>query len=275
MEGWIKLHRKIEKHWIWSNPLFIKAWVYVLFRANYKDNTILIGTKTRTAEVGTFYTSINNFGKATGLSFQQTRDFWSLLEENKMITKKGTKNGTKITVCNYVDYQVLEQDDNKIITRSQQDNNKGEESKEESKENKESKNPPKSPQGEIPDEGKKNEEHTPEKKEKSKSVKFPADFNYPKFRMVWFDEWIPYRKERKLVSSVSAQQRNMATLHRLSRGSTTLAIRIIRQSIDQNWNGLFSLKGYDGYTQGNAAKRGIHDKDPESITIKIDRNANK
>lgn len=239
MDGWIKLHRRIEKHWIWSNPLFVKAWVYCLFRANYDDNKVLLGNKVYKVERGTFYTSIGNFGKATGLSTQQTRDFWKLLEDDEMITRKGTRKGTKISVCNYVDYQVLQQDNNKITTRSQQDHNKGKEYKEE-KEGKE--NPPISPQGDSLE-----KEYFP----------VPDELNTEMFRAVWFDEWIPYRKEQRYKNpgyQPKGLKGALTGLKNISNGNPNTAIKIIRQSIAQNYQGLFPLKQNSNSKRKGAAK---------------------
>jgi len=130
MSGWIKLHRDIEKHWIWSNPQYLQGWIYCIIRANYEENKVLIGTKIEVAEPGSFFTSIGKFSIATGLSIQQTRTFWDLLEDDTMINKKATSKRTKITICNYDKYQVKQQTNNKPITNEQQTNNNGEEREE-------------------------------------------------------------------------------------------------------------------------------------------------
>ena len=36
MNGWISLHKKIRKHWLWDNPIYFRAWVDMLMMANYK-----------------------------------------------------------------------------------------------------------------------------------------------------------------------------------------------------------------------------------------------
>ena len=106
MEGWIKLQRKIEKHWIWKNPVYFKAWAYCLIRANYEENKVLIGTEIEVAEPGAFFTSIAKFSESTNLTPKQTRRFWSRLEGDLMVSLNRTHKRTKITVCNYEQYQV-------------------------------------------------------------------------------------------------------------------------------------------------------------------------
>ena len=131
MSGWIKLHRDIEKHWIWSDPKYFQAWAYCLIRANYEENKVLIGTKIEVAEPGSFFTSIGKFSIATGLTIKQTRLFWELLEKDNMISKNATSKRTKITVCNYVDYQVTGQTKDKQRANKGQTKGNGEEGKEE------------------------------------------------------------------------------------------------------------------------------------------------
>ena len=115
---------------MWKNPLYIKAWIYCLYRANYKETKVLIGSKLNVAEVGTFFTSIHNFSEATGLSPKQTRTLWGLLENDKMLVRKATNNATKLTVCNYAQYQVTGQTEDKQKTNEGQTKGNGERSKE-------------------------------------------------------------------------------------------------------------------------------------------------
>lgn len=124
MEGWIKLHRRLIKHWIWNNDKYLKAWVYCLFRANHQSNTILIGSTLIELKPGEFITSIGNFSNDVNMTPQMVRTFWGLLEMDKMINKESTSKSTKITICNYDGYQHEQQDNNKPITNQQQTNNK-------------------------------------------------------------------------------------------------------------------------------------------------------
>jgi len=134
MEGWIKLNRKLISHWIWENDRYFKAWIYCLFRANFTDNKVLIGSELNELKVGEFITSINHFARDTGLSEQGVRTFWKLLENDQMINKQSTSKSTKITVCNYKHYQYRQQTNNaqtnKQTTNKQQTNNNSKEYKE-------------------------------------------------------------------------------------------------------------------------------------------------
>lgn len=124
MQGWVKLHRKLMKHWIWKNDQYFKAWIYCLFRANHESNKVLIGSELETVNRSEFITSIGNFAKDTGMTTQGVRTFWNLLETDQMIVKKSTSKSTKLTICNYDNYQVEQQTNNKPITNQQQTDNK-------------------------------------------------------------------------------------------------------------------------------------------------------
>jgi hypothetical protein len=119
MEGWIKLHRKLLKHWIWQNDKYLKAWVYCLFRANHTNTKVLIGAKLIELKPGEFITSRGNFAKDTEMTEQAVRTFWSLLEADEMITKQSTSNSTKLSICNYDSYQHQQPTDNHQTTNEQ------------------------------------------------------------------------------------------------------------------------------------------------------------
>lgn len=124
MEGWIKLHRKLEE-WEWSsNPIILALFIHLLLRANYEEKKwqgILI-------PVGSFITSIANLSVIVGVSQQQMRTALKKLESTGEIAMKSTNRFTMITICKYDSYQSKEdteqQTDNKRITNKQQTNNK-------------------------------------------------------------------------------------------------------------------------------------------------------
>lgn len=108
MEGWISINRRIEKHWIWRNPLYFRAWIYCIMRANHTDTKIEINGQLIHLKRGEFITSRYNFSADTGMTERQTRTFWKLLEKDQMVVKnvkKATKQWTKLIVCNYEHYQ--------------------------------------------------------------------------------------------------------------------------------------------------------------------------
>jgi len=123
-EGWLKLHRKILKHWIWSDAYYLRAWIYCLLRANHEKKRVMIKGQITDINRGEFVTSLHKFSKETELSVQQVRTFFKLLQKDKMISKNPTKKVTKLTICNYDSYndvqQGEQQSDNKHPTHHQQ-----------------------------------------------------------------------------------------------------------------------------------------------------------
>ena len=71
-------------------------------------------------------------------------------------------------------------------------------------------------------------------------VKLP--FDSEAFLISW-NEWIQYRKERKIPKYVpTGLKRTFANLVKISGNNEAIAIAIIAQSIEQNYQGLFPLK---------------------------------
>lgn len=75
-----------------------------------------------------------------------------------------------------------------------------------------------------------------------KNIEPQPPFKEPEFIQKW-EEWMQYRKERKLPKYVpSGLTKTWANLYNISSGDISIACAIIDQSISQNWQGLFQLK---------------------------------
>lgn len=122
--GWVKIHRKIMSHWIWSNDSYYKWWSYMLFRANHEETKILIGSSIEICREGEFITSINHLCRDLKTTPAKIRTFISLLENDSMIVKNSTSIMTKITICNYESYQSGQQTNRKPIANQSQTDNK-------------------------------------------------------------------------------------------------------------------------------------------------------
>lgn len=118
--GYVKVHRALFKHWIYARADYFKAWVWLIGNANWETKKALIGSRLTTIKRGEIITSIGNFAKGSGLSENQVRLFWDLLEQDKMIIRKSTSKSTKITIRNYDRYQEVPQTDHKQITNKSQ-----------------------------------------------------------------------------------------------------------------------------------------------------------
>jgi hypothetical protein len=258
MEGWIKIHRKILNSWIWKEKKYFNAWIYCLLRANYEDTTVQIGKKTMSVPRGSFITSIRKFSVQTGLTERETRTFFKRMKSDTVIDTKSAHQMTQVIICKYDDYQDERHSERHSLRHSerQQIKNKKEEK---------NKNPPI-----VPPRGDLNEESP----ENIFSRSVPENLDTPKFKVVWFEEWIPYRKEQKYKNPGYKERGLQAALSKLdkdSNGDPSKAIQIIRQSIALNYQGLFPIKGNGSWKPvgSRGAKKGKWDSyESEKVTIR-------
>jgi hypothetical protein len=73
---------------------------------------------------------------------------------------------------------------------------------------------------------------------KVENLPLPPPLDCPTFREIWA-RWIEYRKEIRHVLTVSTAE---AQLHKLAQAGAEVAGKIIEQSVEQGWQGLFPLK---------------------------------
>lgn len=108
MIGYIKLHRKFV-----NNPIFASkekatrrdAWINLLMRANWQDNRIMFDGNMIDVERGSFISSEVKLAEEWLWSRTKTRKFLRVLEQEGMLTKKRTGNGTTFSIANYREYQ--------------------------------------------------------------------------------------------------------------------------------------------------------------------------
>ena len=105
MEGWIKVYRDIQEHWIWQDSQKLKWWLDIIMMANIKDNKMLKGNGLVTIKRGTFHTSEVSLSTRWNVSRKTVTAFLGLLVEDGMITLQKDRNGTTIEVLNYKAYQ--------------------------------------------------------------------------------------------------------------------------------------------------------------------------
>ena len=122
MEGWISLHRKIlenpilNRSRIYSN---FEAWIWLLLKANHKDNKFMLGTELVKVEKGSMITSQKKLCKQFRWGSTKLRNFLKVLQKDKMLLLKTNTQSTQITICNYRTYQDS-QTANKLQTNHKQ-----------------------------------------------------------------------------------------------------------------------------------------------------------
>jgi DNA-binding transcriptional regulator YhcF (GntR family) len=111
MQGWIKLHREIKSNWLYQEKrIFSKfeAWVDLLLEVNHKDNKVLLGNELVDVKRGQTITSIRQLSARWGWSNTKIKQFFSLLQDDGMVSVKSDTKKTVITVEKYEFYQCME-----------------------------------------------------------------------------------------------------------------------------------------------------------------------
>lgn len=105
MSGWIKIHRKIEDHWLYKNSQYLHWWIDILLCANYEDRKVLIKGKLMQCNRGETLYSFDTWAKRWNVNKSAVRRFLQMLETDEMIVLKSETVTTRLTVCNYDSYQ--------------------------------------------------------------------------------------------------------------------------------------------------------------------------
>ena len=105
MSGYILLHRKLRKHWVWTDAEKLKAWLDILMQVNHDGKKVLIGEKIITCKRGESCNSMTTWAKRWGWTRSKTRRFLSRLKSESMVDFKTDSKTTYLTVCNYNTYQ--------------------------------------------------------------------------------------------------------------------------------------------------------------------------
>ena len=105
-EGWVKLYRSILNHWVFDDPIALKMWIWFLLSANYKSREIAIGNSVEEIEKGQRWTSIRKLSEELKIAPMTVIAKLKMLENSKMICVESRRGkGTRVTVCNYQEYQ--------------------------------------------------------------------------------------------------------------------------------------------------------------------------
>ena len=110
-KGWIKIHRKIL-----NNPLvkfsknysYAEARLYLLLRAAYTDQKVLIGSEIYYLKAGEIIDSQKKLCKLFGWGNTRLRTFLKLYEKDDMIKVKTNSKLTHLTIINYGSNQLIQ-----------------------------------------------------------------------------------------------------------------------------------------------------------------------
>ena len=105
-EGWIKISRGIERHWLWDDGNRLKWWIYLLLHAQWDNDKVLCGNQLIQLKRGQLLDSVNNLSAVWGCCRKTATQFLDTLQKENMISiSKGYNSKSIITICNYETYQ--------------------------------------------------------------------------------------------------------------------------------------------------------------------------
>ena len=126
MDGWISLHRKIlenpilNRSRVYSN---FEAWIWLLLKANHKDNKFMLGTELVKVKKGSMITSQKKLCRQFRWGSTKLRNFLKVLQKDKMLLLETNTQSTHITICNYDSYQDKQTSNKKQTTHAQRTDN--------------------------------------------------------------------------------------------------------------------------------------------------------
>lgn len=228
MEGWIKIHRKIQDNWLWKEKRkFSKfeAWMSLLLKANHKENKILSGNDIINIKAGSFITSEVKLADEWNWSRNTVRTFLTLLQKEKMLNKFCTTKYTMLSIENWALYQFEEQQNEQQV--EQQIEHQKDIKLNTNKNDKNIKN-------------EKNIIKEKEKKETEIDKIINANFTDKEIIETIY-EFIKMRKSIKKPLTTRGLELMIKKLYTLS-PNIDEQIMILNNSIMNNWQGVFPLK---------------------------------
>ncbi len=107
MKGWIAIHRKIIDNWIWSEAIYLKRWLDLLFCAAWEPTIWRCGSIKINLERGQLVTSVRRLIHRWGSNGRFITEFLDILEDENMIRREKVQKLTIITIVNYDKYQCV------------------------------------------------------------------------------------------------------------------------------------------------------------------------
>jgi hypothetical protein len=108
MSGWIKIHRSITNHWLYTEKrVFSKfeAWNDILLTVNYIDAKTMIKGTLYEVKRGQSILSLDSWSKRWNWDKSKVRRFLNALQLDDMLVIKSDTVTTRLTICNYESYQ--------------------------------------------------------------------------------------------------------------------------------------------------------------------------
>src|SRR6185295_2007300 len=99
--GWIKIHRKIEKKGYYTQSEYIHLWVHLLLKANYEPVEFLWNGKIQHLKRGQILTGRKKLAKETGINEHKVDRILKCFISEQQIEQQTTTKFRLITILKY------------------------------------------------------------------------------------------------------------------------------------------------------------------------------
>lgn len=107
--GWIKIHRKIQDNFLYSDSQALHLWIHILLKCNHKEREHLFNNKKITTKRGSFITGRKKLSEETGISESKIYRLLKTFKSEHLIEQQITSKYSIISVIKYSQYQSSEQ----------------------------------------------------------------------------------------------------------------------------------------------------------------------
>lgn len=214
MQGWVKVHRQIQDNSLWNDKPFDRthAWLDLIINANHQDQEVILGNEIINIKRGSRITSMRKLSERWGWSNTKVENFLKLLQNQNMITYFSDTKKTTINIVNYNVYQ--DKSDTENETKTTQERHENDTKTKRKRTNK-------------------NDKEGEECKNDNKSL---SDLEKT------IEDYKIMRKSLKKPMTDRAVELMLSKLDKLSKGDESIKIKILEQSIENSWLGIFELK---------------------------------
>lgn len=109
MDGWIKLHRKLYDHWIFSCSECLHLWLYLLLRVNHKPTEVVRGRTVVKLQAGQLIAGRKSLAEALKINEHKIDRTLKLFENEQLIEQQTFAKYRVITVTKWKEHQLSEQ----------------------------------------------------------------------------------------------------------------------------------------------------------------------
>jgi hypothetical protein len=109
MSGWIKLHRKLQNHWIAKDPELLAVWIHMLLDANHSKKVTEFNGSMIAVDRGQFVFGRKAYSQKTGVSESKIRRLLDRQLTDQQIAIQTTSRYSVITLLSYDSYQLNDQ----------------------------------------------------------------------------------------------------------------------------------------------------------------------